>query len=80
MTYEFVNTLSHLESYLRRTIKPLEALLTSHKRLVIKDSAVSIFSLNVCHKHESRVNSYPQCRSVRVSSPNPFIVRRIYYL
>ena len=29
------------ESYLRRCIKPLEALLTSHKRLVVKDSAVS---------------------------------------
>ena len=31
-----------VESYLRRCIKPLEALLTSHKRLVVKDSAVSI--------------------------------------
>ena len=29
------------ESYLRRVIKPLEALLTGHKRVVIKDSAVS---------------------------------------
>ena len=29
------------ESYLRRVIKPLEALLTGHKRIVIKDSAVS---------------------------------------
>ena len=29
------------ESYLRRVIKPLEALLVSHKRIVIKDSAVS---------------------------------------
>ena len=29
------------ETYLRRVIKPLEALLTSHKRIVIKDSAVS---------------------------------------
>ncbi|XP_065059872.1 H/ACA ribonucleoprotein complex subunit DKC1-like [Rhopilema esculentum] len=29
------------ESYLRRVIKPLEALLVSHKRLVIKDSAVN---------------------------------------
>jgi len=29
------------ESYLRRVVKPLEALLTSHKRLVIKDSAVN---------------------------------------
>eukprot|EP00794_Sanderia_malayensis_P010893 gene10893-12050_t len=29
------------ESYLRRVVKPLEALLTSHKRLVVKDSAVN---------------------------------------
>jgi H/ACA ribonucleoprotein complex subunit 4 len=29
------------ESYLRRAIKPLEALLTSHKRIVLKDSAVN---------------------------------------
>lgn len=29
------------ESYLRRVVKPLEALLTGHKRLVIKDSAVN---------------------------------------
>lgn len=29
------------ENYLRRVIFPLEKLLTSHKRLVMKDSAVS---------------------------------------
>lgn len=29
---------------MRRVVKPLEALLTSHKRIVIKDSAVSIFN------------------------------------
>jgi len=29
------------ESYLRRVIKPLEVLLTRHKRLVVKDSAVN---------------------------------------
>jgi len=29
------------ESYLRRIIKPLEMLLTSHKRIVVKDSAVN---------------------------------------
>ncbi len=33
------------EKYLRRCIKPLEALLTSHKRIVLKDSAVSIHTL-----------------------------------
>merc|ERR1712127_713911 len=29
------------ESYLRRVIKPLEALLTGHKRIIMKDSAVN---------------------------------------
>ena len=29
------------ESYLRRVIRPLEALLTSHKRIIMKDTAVS---------------------------------------
>ncbi|XP_072034725.1 H/ACA ribonucleoprotein complex subunit DKC1-like [Amphiura filiformis] len=29
------------ENYLRRCIKPLEALLTSHKRIVLKDSAIN---------------------------------------
>lgn len=28
------------ESYLRRVIKPLEALLVNHKRIIVKDSAV----------------------------------------
>ena len=30
------------ETYLRRVIKPLEALLTGHKRIILKDSAVSL--------------------------------------
>ncbi|CAF3419464.1 unnamed protein product, partial [Rotaria sp. Silwood2] len=29
------------ETYLRRVVKPLEALLISHKRIIIKDSAVN---------------------------------------
>ena len=29
------------ESYLRRIVKPLEALLTGHKRIIMKDSAVN---------------------------------------
>jgi H/ACA ribonucleoprotein complex subunit 4 len=29
------------ETYLRRVVKPLEFLLTSHKRIVIKDSAIN---------------------------------------
>lgn len=29
------------ESYMRRVVKPLEALLTGHKRVVVKDSTVS---------------------------------------
>jgi len=30
-----------LESYLRRVVRPLEALLTTYKRVVVKDSAVN---------------------------------------
>jgi len=34
---------NHLdESYLRRVIKPLESLLVSHKRIILKDSAVRV--------------------------------------
>ena len=29
------------ETYLRRVIKPLESLMISHKRIIMKDSAVS---------------------------------------
>lgn len=29
------------ETYLRRVIRPLESLLTGHKRLIMKDSSVS---------------------------------------
>ena len=48
MTNTLVTLFFYIESYLRRCIKPLEALLTSHKRLVVKDSAVSekLFSDN----------------------------------
>ena len=35
------------ESYLRRVVKPLEALLVSHKRIIIKDSAVSITTVRI---------------------------------
>lgn len=30
------------ETYLRRVIRPLEALMMSHKRIIMKDSAVSM--------------------------------------
>ena len=30
------------EAYLRRVIRPLESLLTAHKRIILKDSAVSV--------------------------------------
>ena len=33
------------ESYMRKVVKPLEGLLTSHKRIVLKDSAVGVFSM-----------------------------------
>ena len=30
------------ETYLRRVIRPLEALLVTHKRIIMKDSAVGV--------------------------------------
>jgi H/ACA ribonucleoprotein complex subunit 4 len=33
--------ISLLETYLRRAIRPLESLLTTYKRIVVKDSAVN---------------------------------------
>ena len=33
------------ETYMRKIVRPLEALLTSHKRIIVKDSAVSFFTL-----------------------------------
>lgn len=42
------------ESYLRRVVYPLEKLLTSHKRLVMKDSAVS---------YGIKVNVFRECVS-----------------
>ena len=33
--------LTYSEKYMRHVVKPLEALLISHKRIIIKDSAVS---------------------------------------
>ena len=44
------------ESYLRRVIKPLEALLTSHKRIIMKDSAVSSSMYFVTHQHSCSFN------------------------
>lgn len=39
------------ESYLRRVIRPLESLLTGHKRLIMKDSSVSkMLFLMSCYK------------------------------
>ena len=36
------------ETYMRRIVRPLEALLTSHKRIIMKDSAVSWPFLILC--------------------------------
>jgi len=38
------------ETYLRRVIHPLEGLLVKHKRVVLKDSAVSFLILLFCHR------------------------------
>ena len=37
------------ETYLRRVIRPLEALLTSHKRLIVKDSSVRFLPKLLLH-------------------------------
>lgn len=46
---------------MRHVVKPLEALLTSHKRIVIKDSAVSIFNhlLELSSLFENLLSSSP---------------------
>ena len=36
------------ETYLRRVIRPLESILTGHKRIILKDSAVS----NIYSEHQ----------------------------
>lgn len=43
------------ESYLRRVIFPLEKLLVSHKRLVMKDSAVSLLVSAVTEANGERL-------------------------
>ena len=42
------------ETYMRRVVKPLEALLTRHKRVVIKDTAVNAicYGAKVCRIFE----------------------------
>lgn len=53
------------ESYLRRAIRPLEALLTSHKRVIMKDTAVSIKCVGVI-LISSRLYSFKTCRSMEL--------------
>lgn len=38
------------ESYLRRVIKPLETLLIGHKRIIMKDSSVSVEKIQIQNK------------------------------
>jgi hypothetical protein len=49
------------ESYLRRVVKPLEALLVSHKRIIIKDSAVNFFLFVILYFYFVVLNK-GQCR------------------
>lgn len=53
------------ESYLRRVIFPLEKLLVSHRRLVMKDSAVSLPHLhgNSQHKQGTHLSDSDCCVS-----------------
>jgi len=52
------------ESYLRRAIQPLEVLLTSHKRVVAKDSAVNAICYGIPSMLCSSLCSVLFCRSV----------------
>ena len=49
------------EAFLRRVIQPLEALLTSHKRIIMKDSAVSD-----CHENNTIYRIWPKRRLGRL--------------
>ena len=53
------------ESYLRRVIKPLEALLVSHKRIILKDSAVCLITVSsLCLSHGDCI--FRKCVSPRI--------------
>jgi predicted ribosome-associated RNA-binding protein Tma20 len=65
------------EAYLRRVIRPLETLLTTYKRVVVKDSAVNAicygakFMIPGLLRYESGVSkAHLHCRKRRVPSPN----------
>ena len=51
------------ETYLRRVIRPLEALMTSHKRIIMKDSAVSTNSQPLFLRKSSPL-LFPQVNAV----------------
>lgn len=44
------------ETYLRRVVHPLETLLVGHKRIIMKDSAVSSLMYCICD-----INSFKPC-------------------
>jgi len=46
------------ESYLRRVIKPLESLLISHKRILVKDSSVSLPTLTHVFVYHTECRNY----------------------
>jgi H/ACA ribonucleoprotein complex subunit 4 len=52
------------ESYLRRVVMPLERLLTSFKRLVVKDSAVNA----ICYGAKLMIPGLLRCGSIHVLS------------
>ena len=51
------------ETYMRRVVKPLEALLTRHKRVVIKDTAVNAicYGAKVCRMFRSFLSQDYAC-------------------
>ena len=55
------------DAYLRRIVMPLEKLLTSYKRVVVKDSAINA----VCYGAKLMIPGTPQPSSARAHSRRP---------
>lgn len=63
------------DSYLRRVIRPLESLLVGHKRIVVKDSAVSTLLAYFIIARKDK-NFYP---SLNVLKSYVHSLQRVFY-
>ena len=52
------------ETYLRRAVHPLEALMVSHKRIIMKDSAVSFFFFLLIYQRHKFLSTTMICYHV----------------